>query len=165
MSGLAFLSPTLSVPEALVSPLARALAGAAPGLVSDLSADGKVEIRGDLALVDPQDGEQLIRLSPRRGLLLVDGDPVEAIERLRGRGLRAYDMTGALAGLALDGERLLRRLTDLDLDALPAAGGFARIGAVLVRDEGESFRAYFAQELGHYVAELVLDTIAGLENA
>ncbi len=164
MSVLAFLSPSGSAPEKLASPLARALASAPAGL-RDLSLDGKVEIRGDLALVEPVDGEELVRLSPRRGLLLVDGDPVEAAERLRAGGLLAYDMTGALAGLALEGEVLLRRLTDLDLDALPAAGGFARIGAIVLRDEGESFRVYFPQELGHYVAEVVLDMIAGLENA
>jgi hypothetical protein len=163
--GLAFLSPPRSVPEALASPLARALAGVDPEVVRDLSLDGKVEIRGDVDLVEPHAGEELVRLSPRRGLLLVEDDPLETVERLRGQGLRAYDMTGAFAGLALTGERLLRRLTDLDLDALPAAGGFARIGAILLRDEGERFRVYFAQELGHYVAELVLDTISGLENA
>ena len=77
---------------------------------------------------------------------------------------RAYDMTGGLAGLAFEGETLFRRLTDLDPGALPTAGGFARISAVLVRDEGERFRAYFPQELGHYVAEVVLDMLAGLEN-
>jgi hypothetical protein len=114
--------------------------------------------------VEPEPGEQLIRLSPRRGLLLVDGDPAAAADRLRSLALRAYDATGSLAGLAIEGEQLLRRLTDLDLDALPAAGGFARIGAVVVRDEGERFRVYFPQELGHYVAEVVLDTIAGLDN-
>ena len=73
-------------------------------------------------------------------------------------------MTCSLTGLGLEGERLLRRLTDLDLDELPAAGGFARIGAIVVRDEGERFRAFFPQELGHYVAEVVLDAIAGLAN-
>ena len=164
MSVLAFLSPSGSAPEALASPLARALASAPAG-IRDLSLDGKVEIRGDLTLVEPVDGEELVRLSPRRGLLLVEGDPAAAVERLRAGGLRAYDMTGGLAGIKLEGERLLRRLTDLDLDALPAAGGFARIGATVLRDEGESFRVYFPQELGHYVAEVVLDAIAGLENA
>ena len=73
-------------------------------------------------------------------------------------------MTCSLAGLGLEGERLLRRLTDLDLDALPTAGGFARVSAIVIRDEGERFRAYFAQELGHYVAEVVLDAMAGLAN-
>jgi hypothetical protein len=41
---------------------------------------------------------------------------------------------------------------------------FAKIAAVLVRDEGERFRVYFPQELGHYVAEVILDAIAGLDN-
>jgi hypothetical protein len=164
MTPLTFLSPSRCAPEALASPLARALAGVDPGLVGDLSLDGKVEVRGDLDRVLALDGDELVRLSPRRGLLLVDGDPVEAVERLRAAGLRAYDATSTLAGLAVEGERLLRRLTDLDLDALPAAGGFARTGAILVRDESERFRVYFPQELGHYVAEVVLDTLAGLEN-
>ena len=160
---LEFLSPAGCPPETLASPLARALAGASEGL-RDLSLDGKVEIRGDLALVEPAPGEELVRLSPRRGLLLAGGDPLDAIERLRASGVRAYDVSGALAGLALEGEPLLRRLTDLDLYALPAAGGFARIGAIVIRDEDERFRVYFPQELGHYVAEVVLDTLAGLEN-
>lgn len=163
MSAVEFLSPSACTTEALVSPLARALAGA-PEELRDLSLDGKVEIRGDLNVVVAGAGEELVRLSPRRGLLFVDGDPLDAIERLRASGLRAYDMTGALAGLELEGKRLLQRLTDLDLDALPAAGGFARIGAIVLRDEGERFRAYFPQELGHYVAEVVLDALAGLEN-
>lgn len=179
MSSLEFLSPSRCLPEALASPLARALdmvsdtasrnhaglqrAGVRHRL-EDLSLAGKVEIRGDLDLVEPRDGEELVRLTPRRGLLLVEGDPVEPVERVRAQGLLAYDLSGGLAGLAVDGERLLRRLTDLDLDALPAAGGFARIGAILLRDEGERFRIYFPQELGHYVAEVVLDAIAGLGN-
>jgi hypothetical protein len=163
-SPLAFLSPSRCAPEAIVSPLARALDGVDAGLVRDLSLDGKVEIRGDFARVAPAPGEELIRLSPRRGLLLVDGDPLAAVERVRDSGLAAYDATGALAGIAIEGERLLRRLTDLDLDALPAAGGFARVSAIVVRDDGERFRAYFPQELGHYVVEFVLDAIEGLEN-
>jgi hypothetical protein len=162
MTSLAFLSPSRCVPDALASPLARALAGVDPEDVRDLSLDGKVEIRGDLDLVESRDGEELVRLSPRRGLLLVEGDPLETVEHLRARRLLAYDVTAALSGLAVEGERLLRRLTDLDLGSLPAAGGFARIAAILVRDEGERFRVYFPQELGHYVAEVVLDAIEGL---
>jgi hypothetical protein len=164
VSSLGFLSPSQCDPDALASPLARALAGISPELVRDLSLDAKVEIRGDLDLVTPAAGEQLVRLSPRRGLLLCDDDPSAAVERLRAAGVRAYDATGALAGIELEGGQVLRRVTDLDLDRLPAAGSFAKIGAVVVRDEGERFRVYFPQELGHYVAEVVLDAIAGLEN-
>ncbi len=162
MTTLDFLSPGRCAPETLASPLARALAGGPEGL-RDLSTDGKVELRGDLDLAGLDEGEELVRLTPHRGLLLTD-DPLEALERSRERGLRAYDMTGALAGLAFEGVQLFRRLTDLDPAALPTAGGFARISAVLVRDDGERFRAYFPQELGHYVAEVVLDALAGLEN-
>jgi hypothetical protein len=129
----------------------------------DLSLDGKVEVRGDLDLVAPLAGEELVRLSPRRGLLFTAEDPADAVERLRAGGVLAYDATGALAGLGIEGEQLMRRLTDLDLDRLPAAGPFAQVTAVVLRDGGERFRVYVPQELGHYVAEAVLDALAGLE--
>ena len=57
----------------------------------------------------------------------------------------------------------MRRLTDLDLERLPAAGPFARVSALVVRGEGERFGVYVPQELGHDVALAVLDAIAGLE--
>lgn len=163
MSQLAFISPSQCEPETTRSPLTRALDGVDPELVGDLSAQGKVEVRGDLEAAEPGDGEELVRLSPRRGFLLTE-DPVAAVERLRARGLLAYDVTGGYAGLVLHGERLMRRLTDLDLERLPAAGPVLRVSAIVLRDEGERFRVYVAQELGHDVAEAVLDTIAGLEH-
>jgi hypothetical protein len=58
----------------------------------------------------------------------------------------------------------MRRLTDLDLDALPAAGPFADVTAIVLRAEGERFRVYVAQELGHDIAGAVLDTRAGLDD-
>ncbi len=155
-----------------MSPLRRALADADPAKIRDLSVSsspesaqhfpGIIELRGDLELVEPLAGEDLVQLSPRRGLLLTSEDPAEAVERLRGQGVLAYDATGALAGMAIEGERVMRRLTDLDLSRLPAAGPFARVTAVVLRDEGERFRVYVPQELGHYVAEAVLDALAGL---
>jgi hypothetical protein len=171
---LAFLSPSSSASDLLASPVARALEAVAdtagvetngkPIHLGDLSLDGKVEIRGPVHLVELGPGEELIRFSPRRGLLLVEADPVDVVERVRASGVLAYDVSAALSGLAFEGERVARRLTDLDLDRLPAAGMFAKIGAVLIRDEGERFRVCFPQELGHYVAECVLDAIAGLDN-
>ena len=165
MSTLAFLSPSRCEPETLASPLARALAGVDPNLVEDVSAGGKVEIRGDVGRVTTLDGEELVRLSPRRGFLLTEGDAVDVVGRLRSSGTLAYDVTGGYAGLAIRGERLMRRLTDLDLDALPTAGPFSRVGAILLRDDGDRFRVYVAQELGHDVTVAVLDAIAGLESA
>ena len=41
-------------------------------------------------------------------------------DRLLAQGYRVYDMTAALAALEVEGEDLMRRLTELDLDALPA---------------------------------------------
>ena len=160
---LAFLSPSRCEPGTTTSPLRRALEGVDPAVVQDLWLDGKVEIRGDLGLVVPLADEELLRLSPRRGYLFTQDDPADAVERLRGQGVLAYDATGALAGFLVEGERLMRRLTDLDLDKLPAAGPFARVSAIVLRDGGERFRVYVAQELGHDVVLAVLDAIAGLE--
>ena len=161
---LAFLSPEGCAPEvALVSPLARALAGVDPAAVEDLSAVGKVELRGDVDALELEVGEELVRLTPERALVLSTAPVAGLLERARARGIRAFDLTGALAGIAVDGERLLRRLTELDLDALPAAGAIARgTPAVLLRDEGERFRIFVPQELGHYVVEVVLDLQRGL---
>jgi hypothetical protein len=113
--------------------------------------------------VRPLADEELVRLSPRRGFVFTPDDPAEAAERFRAQGVLAFDATGAWAGIALDGERLMRRLTDLDLDRLPAAGPFARVPAIVLRDEGERFRVYVPQELGHDVALAVLDAARGLE--
>ena len=71
-------------------------------------------------------------------------------------------MTGALAGLELEGERAMRRLTDLDLEALPAAGKVAEVSALVLRDR-ERFRIFFPQEFAHYVGEVVLDLLEGVE--
>jgi hypothetical protein len=165
---LDFLSPSRCAEGTTVSPLRRALDpsarnGARQRVVGDLSLEGKLELRGDLDLVEPLEGEELVRLSPRRGFLFTPYDPAGAARRFREQGVLAYDATGAWAGLALDGERLMRRLTDLDLDRLPTAGQFARVTAIVARDPGERFRVYVPQELGHDVALAVLDAARGLE--
>jgi hypothetical protein len=162
VTALRFLSPTQAAEGTTTSPLRRALEGA-PEQVRDLSLEGVLELRGEISRVEPADGEELVRLSPRRAFLFTPGDPFEAVARVRAEGVLAYDSTGALAGLALEGEQLLRRLTDLDLTKLPAAGPLARVSALVVRDEGERFRVYVPQELGHDVALAVLDALAGLE--
>lgn len=162
---LSFLSPSRCEPGTTTSPLRRALEGVDPGVVQDLLLDGKVEIRGDLVLVEPEDGEELVRLTPRRGYLFTQNDPADVVARLRAQGVLAYDATGALAGFVIEGERLMRRLTDLDLDELPTAGPFASVSAIVVRDGEERFRVYVAQELGHDIVIAVLDAIAGLERS
>jgi hypothetical protein len=161
VSVLDFLSPSRCAEGTTASPLARALHDVTG--VEDRSLDGKLELRGNLSRVATEPGEELVRLSPRRGFLLTQHGPADLAARIRGQGVLAYDVTGGWAGLALEGERLMRRLTDLDLDKLPAAGPFARVNAIVLRDEGERFRAYVPQELGHDVAMHVLDVIRGLE--
>ena len=160
MSDLAFLSPDRAragggFEPRFASPLARALAGQTA--VRDLSGLGKIEVRGDVEAIDVD--AEVVRITPRRALVLCD---YERRAELRGRlpGM-AIDMTGALAGLELVGERAMRRLTDLDLDALPAAGKVAEVPAIVLR-VGDSFRIFFPQEYGDYLAEVVLDTLEGL---
>jgi hypothetical protein len=160
---LDFLSPSRCRPGTTTSPLRRALDGSDPGVVTDLWLDGKVEIRGDLDHVEALPGEELVRLTPRRGYLFTSDDPADVVARLREVGVFAYDATGALAGIAIEGEQLMRRLTDLDLDELPAAGPLlSRVPAIFIRDEGERFRVYVPQELSHDVGMAVLDVARGL---
>ena len=162
---LAFLSPSRCAEGTVTSPLRRALEGVDPGVVRDLSLESIVEIRGNLGSVVPAAGEELLRLSPRRGFLFTAGDPTEVAERARAAGALAYDATGAYAGIAIANEQVLRRLTDLDLEQIPTAGPFALVTALFRRDVNGWFRVYVHQELGHYVAEAVLDALAGLEES
>jgi len=137
VSRLTFLSPH----EADVPP--------APGL-------GKLEVRGGVP-------EGSIPIGPARALVLVDGDPRPERDRLTAAGYRVYDMTAALASLEVDGEQLMRRLTELDLDALPAVGSVARgTTAVIERLGAERFRIHVPVELGEYVADVVADLTEGL---
>jgi hypothetical protein len=159
-----FLSPSRCEPATLASPLRRALEHADPAVVRDVSLEGIVEIRGDVDAFASPAGEALVRLSPRRAFLFTDEDPLDVIARAREAGALAYDATGALAGLAIADEPVLRRLTDLDPATIPAAGPFARVTALFRRDADGWVRVYVQQELGHYVAEAVLDAIAGLES-
>ena len=112
---LAFVSPSRCAEGAVTSPLRRALEGADPEVVRDLSLEGIVEIRGKVDAVVPGAGEELLPLSPRRAFLFTLGDPVDVAERARAAGALAYDATGAYAGMAIANEQVVRRLTDLDL--------------------------------------------------
>ena len=157
-----FLSPTRCELGTTTSPLRRALADADPAAVRDLSLEGIVEIRGDVDAVSPGAGEELVRLSPGRAFLFTADDPADVAERVRATGALAYDATGALAGMAIASEQVMRRLTDLDLDLIPTAGPFARVTALFRRGGDGWFCVYVQQELGHDVAKAVLDALAGV---
>ena len=161
MKGPVFLSPGEARAEdgfapRASSPLARALEGSR-GL-RDLSLLGKIEVRGGVAGV-PADVE-LLRITPHRVLLVCP--PERCAELLETQPGLAVDQSGALAGIELEGEALMRRLTDLDLSALPAAGKVAGVPA-LVAAAGGSFRIFFPQEYGDSVVETVRDLQEGLE--
>ena len=136
MSSLAFLSP-------------GAYAGAEIG---------KVELRGDVAAFD---AERIVRLTPRRAVVLCDDAPA-LVARARAAGLRAYDLTGALTEIPIEGDALLRRLTDVEITA-PTAAPVARGVPALVFPAGEErYVLYVPQELARYVAEVVRDLQTGL---
>jgi hypothetical protein len=152
VSRLAFLSPD-EADVAGVSPL-RHVSGAA---FTDVSSLGKLEVRGDIESLDA------IPLGPGRALVVLEGDVRVERDRLLDQGYRVYDMTAALAALDVEGEDLMRRLTELDLDALPAIGSIARgTTALIERRDGERFRLFVPQELGQFVAEVVTDMARGL---
>jgi hypothetical protein len=133
VSRLDFLSPHEADVTA-VSPL-RHVPGSA---FTDVSQLGKLEVRGDVDVLDA------IPLGPGRALLVLDGDVRTERDRLVGEGYRVYDMTAALAALEVEGEDLMRRLTELDLDALPAIGssgvGASASGSSFPRSSASSSR-------------------------
>jgi sarcosine oxidase gamma subunit len=152
VSRLDFLSPH-EADVAPVSPLRHVLSGA----FTDVSQLGKLEVRGAVERLDA------LPLGPGRGLVVLEGDVREERDRLLAQGYRVYDQTAALAALELEGEDLMRRLTELDLDALPAIGSIARgTTALIERRDGERFRLFVPQELGQFVAEVVNDMAQGL---
>ena len=159
----AFLSPSRCAEGTTTSPLRRALESADPAAVRDVSLEGIVEVRGNVSSVSAAAGEEVVTLSSRRAFLFTGDDPADVVGRVRANGALAYDATGALAGIAIASEQVMRRLTDLDLDAIPTAGPFARVNALLRRGPDGWFHVHGQQELGHYVAEAVLDALAGLE--
>ncbi len=106
MSELAFLSPDRARSEDLfeprfASPLARVLAGSTA--VGDLSHLGKIEVRGDVDAIEVD--AEVVRITPRRALVLC---PYEQCADLRALlPGTVIDMTGALAGLELEGEQAM----------------------------------------------------------
>jgi hypothetical protein len=161
VSRLRFLSPDECAPSVvLASPLAAASAGEA---ITDVSSLGKLEVRGDVAALEPAEGEELLPLGPGRALLVCEGATGAARERLAAAGYRVYDVTAGLAAFEVDGEDVLRRLTALDLDTLPTTGSAGRgIPALIQRREGATFRLFVPRELGQSLAEVTADIVAGL---
>jgi hypothetical protein len=162
VSELGFLSPDRTSEEAVWrSPLERALAHAPAGL-EDVSRTGILEVRGDvngLAL----DGCDVVQLTPQRALVLCDPAAVPVLRAKLRRQFRAViDQSAGYAGLRVRGAAVLHRVTDLDLDGLPAAGAVAHVPGIVLHDDEDTFRIIVPQEYGHYVAEVVADAAEGL---
>jgi hypothetical protein len=161
MSNLAFVSPAQARPEngfvpRAASQLARALAGAEG--IRDVSLLRKLEVRGPIAAIDVE--ADVIPITPDRSLIVCDdADGAAALpERVSDN---VVDVTAAFAGIEVEGETLLRRLTDLALDRLPAAGKVADVPA-LVRRDGVRFQIFFPQEYGDHVVATVRDAQEGV---
>ena len=157
---LTFLSPSAVRAEAgfeprASSPLARALAGAEG--IDDLSLLGKLEVRGPA--VGALDGVEVLQLTPLRALVI--GPPERCAELLAALPGFVLDVSAALAGIAVEGDVLMRRLTDLDLSSLPAAGKLGGVQAFVAGGDG-AYRVFIAQEYGHSVVEAVRDAQEGL---
>jgi hypothetical protein len=163
---LDFLSPDLATPDVAAaqgawrSPLARALEHA-PADVTDISLTGKLEIRGEVDDLRSR-ALEIVPITPERALVLCDFTKTGEIRTRLSEHFLVIDMSAALAGLQVRGATLMRRLTDLDLHALPAVGPIAHVQAYVLRDEGDVFRLFFPQEYGDYLAEVVVDAAEGL---
>jgi sarcosine oxidase gamma subunit len=159
---LSFLSPDQASPEAVWrSPLERALADA-PAEITDVSLTGKLDVRGDIASLKTR-ALEIIRLTPERALVLCDFTRTAEVRAKLEERFYVVDLSGTLAGVQVRGETVMRRLTDLDLTALPAVGNVAHVQAYVLRDDAETFRLFFPQEYGHYLAEVVVDAVEGVK--
>jgi sarcosine oxidase gamma subunit len=164
--GLDFLSPDLATPDVAAtrgawrSPLERALRDS-PAEIADISLTGKLEIRGDLTTFTAK-GFELVSITPTRGLVLCDFTKTAKIRERLEESFLVIDVSAGLAGLQVRGETLMRRLTDLDLETLPAVGSLAHVQVYVLRGDGDEFRIFFPQEYGHYLAEVVIDAAEGL---
>jgi hypothetical protein len=151
MTRLSFLSPH----EADVTPISPLADVPAIGF-KDVSALGKLEVRGRVP-------ERAIPIGFNRGLLVLDGDVRAERDRLTQEGLHVYDQTGALAGIEITGERLMRRLTELDLSSLPAVGSIARGIRAVIEPLGQArYRIFVPQEFAEYVATVINDLAEGI---
>ena len=173
MIDLEFLSPDRAETEGgwsprRRSPLERALAARGTELgIEDVSLTyGILEVRGDVNGI-PTRGAEMVPVTDRKALVLCPFERVDGVRKAVARGdAFVIDQTGALAGLRIerpDAETLMRRLTDLDLDDLPAVGAVAHVQGHVVRDGPTGFRIFFPQEYGDYMAEVVVDAAEGLE--
>jgi sarcosine oxidase gamma subunit len=84
---------------------------------------------------------------------------------VKAREVAALGPAAGVAGIEVEAPfapRLLARLTDLDLEALPAIGAVAHVRALVARRRRNCYRIWFPQEYADYMAEVVIDAWDGL---
>jgi sarcosine oxidase gamma subunit len=117
-----------------------------------IEADGHVELEfgdGDYGVRPPTGRGRTVVARPRHGAGAAGNLPEGAM-----------DMTAAWAGIEIQGSgasRVMRRLTELDLDELPLVGLLAHVRALIARAGDEHYLVFFPQEYGHYLWEVVVD--------
>jgi sarcosine oxidase gamma subunit len=104
--------------------------------------------------------------SPLRRALEHAPEGIRDVSSLAGEDEEAaLGPAAGLAGIELEGptvETLLRRLTDLRLDALPAVGAVAHVRALVAPAGADCYRVWFPQEYSDFLAEVVIDAAEGL---
>ncbi len=128
--------------------------------VADLSHLAKLEVRPS---GDPIEGEGIVwyRISERRALVLC-APALAASVREQAADRFVLDVTGALAIIAIAGpeaDTVLRRLTHIH--RFPSGGEVAHVTAHVLQ-RGGGYWLLLAQELGHYMSEVVLDRAEAL---
>lgn len=143
--------------------------------VVDITARGKIDVRGDVGASLTAAGDSLIaRISPEWALVLTEpgGEEILTTKLAASADEREMvtDATHAYAGYALAGPKLadlFARTTSWDpatLDPGQATGApIAEIGGVMVRRDGATMELYVASEFGRYMWDTLLSVAEGLE--
>ncbi len=79
--------------------------------------------------------------------------------------VRPLGPPAGVAGIEIEApfaRTVLARLTDLDLDRLPALGPVAHVRALVTREGDDRYRIWFGQEYADYLAEVVIDAWEGV---
>jgi len=129
--------------------------------VADLSYLTKFEVRPAGDPLDGVEGTVWYRISPRRALVLC-APPLAQKVREQASDRLVLDVTGALSIIAVVGPEahtVLRRLTHIH--HFPSGGEVAHVTAHVLQ-RGGGYWLLFAQELGHYMSEVVLDRAEAL---
>ena len=145
--------------------------------VADITARGKIDVRGriDAALPVGGDGDLVARIVDDWTMIFTPPGPVESrvreLEPRAGSGAMVTDVTHLYAGFALAGPRLedlLARLTGWDPSTLAAGEAtgapIAEVRAVVVRPDlaFPALEAYVDASFGRYAWGAILDVVRRL---